>query len=525
MYCTFQVRLSRLPADISEKQIYQGSPQRKPKPASPSRTPVEKTSLGTRELNELLTKELNRKKEVTKKKSFGSSERKTMKQLKALAQPVLGTTAVETALSSTMSSSVSAQPKQRPSELFKAERTPEKPTFKMVDKPKQRPSEIHTAERTPEKLTFKLVDKPKERLTAEKPTKERPDSPAGNAQSELSAEETLVQESMIQAMLQQHNAMQQLGQSQANLAAAAALASASTGGLDCYNPYASLGMHPMWSMYSPTFAGSGGGLPMMDLNTAAAFGYLSGMAGTAQSTTPSPTKSSTTSGKKQSGGSAIPQTKKTPTQDTIKKSQVREKKSANASVGVRKTPTSSLSSQQGVKRPRSPAKTLSSVKMSLDDNPPAKRSVPMLKSPGETKSTVKVTHGVPNVPSRQPQTVVRGSAQRGRVGLQTGQPYRKPFTSTTQSMHQSPRHGSTTISKPTAGAAQSQPRKVYPVDVDLTSPPRRVPPPAHGGTGAVRRAGPTYGVAGLDFSRPAAKPHPPSPPSSDDDVIVLDDSD
>ena len=430
-----------------------------------------------------------------------------MKQLKALAKPVLGTTAVETVLSPTMTSSSSAQPKQRPSGIFTAERTPEKPPQKQVDKPK-------------------------ERLPAEKPTKERVDSPAGNSQSELSAEEALVQESMIQAMLQQHNAMQQLGQSQANLAAAAALASASTGGLDSYNPYASLGMHPMWSMYSPTFAGSGGGLPMMDLNTAAAFGYLPGMAGTAQSTTPSPTKSSTTSGKKQSGGSAVSQTKKTPAQETVKKSQVQINKSGNATMGVRKTPTSSLS-QPGVKRPRSPAKTLSSLvvpKMSTGDYSPAKRSAPMLKSAGEAKSAVKVTHGVPNVPSRQPQTVVRGSAQRGRVGLQTGQPYRKPVTSTTHSMTSklpaAPRHGST-ISKLTAGASQSQPRKstVYPVDVDLTSSPRRVPPPAHGGTGAVRRAGPTYGVAGLDFSRPTAKPRPPSPPSSDDDVIVLDDSD
>ena len=212
LYCTFQVRLSRLPADISEKQSHQGSPQRKPKPASPSRTPVEKTSLGTRELNELLAKELNRKKDITKKsKSLGSAERKTMKQLKALAKPVLGTTVVETVLSPTKTVSTSGQHKQGLFEKF----TPEKPAPKPVDKPTERAG-----------------------AAAEKSiTKERVDSPAENSQSELSAEEALVQESMIQAMLQQHSAMQQLGQSQASLAAAAALATASTGGgLDGYKP-------------------------------------------------------------------------------------------------------------------------------------------------------------------------------------------------------------------------------------------------------------------------------------------------
>ena len=167
VYCTFQVRLSRLPADISEKQSHQGSPQRKPKPASPSRTLVEKTSLGTRELNELLAKELNRKKDITKKvKSLGSAERKTMKQLKALAKPVLGTTAVETVLSPTKTTSTSGQHKQGLFEKFTAERTPEKPTPKPVDRPVERVA---------------ATDKPT--------TKERVDSPAENSQSELSAEE------------------------------------------------------------------------------------------------------------------------------------------------------------------------------------------------------------------------------------------------------------------------------------------------------------------------------------------------
>ena len=510
LYCTFQVRLSRLPADISEKQSHQGSPQRKPKPASPSRTPVEKTSLGTRELNELLAKELNRKKDITKKvKSLGSAERKTMKQLKALAKPVLGTTAVETVLSPTKTTSTSGQHKQGLFEKFTAERTPEKPAAKPVDKPTERAV-----------------------AAAEKPTtKERVDSPAENSQSELSAEEALVQESMIQAMLQQHSAMQQLGQSQASLAAAAALATASTGGgLDGYNPY----LHPMWSMYSPTFAGSGvSGLPMMDPGTAAAFGYLPGMAGYGQSNkTPSPTKSTATAEKKQSSGSA---TASQTMQEMVKKSQVQGKKSTNANMGVKKTPTSLVSSpsssQQGVKRPRSPAKTSAPLvvpKFSSGDYPPAKRSVPVPKPQG----AVKVTHGGPHVPSKQQQSAVRSLAQRGRDALPSGQPYRKPVSSTTQSMTSklpaAPRHG-TTVSKPSVGAA-SQPRKVpvYPVDVDLVSSPRRVPPPAHGGTGAVRRPGPTYGgsaVSGLDFSRPATKPRPPSPRSSDDDVIVLDDSD
>ena len=440
-----------------------------------------------------------------------------MKQLKALAKPVLGTTAVETVLSPTKTTSTSGQHKQGLFEKFTAERTPEKPTPKPVDKPTERAA------------------------AAEKPTtKERVDSPAENSQSELSAEEALVQESMIQAMLQQHSAMQQLGQSQASLAAAAALASASTGGgLDSYNPY----LHPMWSMYSPTFVGSGvTGLPMMDPGTAAAFGYLPGMAGYGQSNkTPSPTKS-TASGKKQSSGSAATsQAKKTSAmQETIKKSQVQGKKSSNASVGVKKTLTSlaSSSSQQGVKRPHSPAKAPTSLvvpKFSSGGYPPAKRSAPVPKPQGETKGVVKVTHGVPHMTSKQQQSAVRGLAQRGRGTLPSGQPYRKPVTSTTQSMTSklpaAPRHG-TTVSKPALGVGASQPRKVpvYPVDVDLVSPPRRVPPPAHGGTDAgVRRPGPTHGgggMSGLDFSRPTTKPRPPpSPPSSDDDVIVLDDSD
>ena len=280
-----------------------------------------------------------------------------MKQLKALAKPVLGTTAVETVLSPTMTAaSAAGQPKQGLFEKFAAERTPEKLTQKPV------------------------VDKLKEKLSttaaSEKPAKERVDSPAGNSQSELSAEEALVQESMIQAMLQQHNAMQQLGQSQVNLATAAALASASTlGGIDSYNPYASLGMHPMWSMYSPTFDSGVSGLPMMDLSAAAAagFGYLPSMAGTTQS-----------SGKKQSGGSATSQTRKTPVQDTVRKSPAQSKKSVTAtSMGVKKTPTLSSSSPQGVKRPRSPAKTSPSVavpKFSSGGYPPAKRSVPMPKT-------------------------------------------------------------------------------------------------------------------------------------------------
>ena len=520
IYCTFQVRLSRLPADISEKQSHQGSPQRKPKPASPSRTPVEKTSLGSRELSELLAKELNRKKDITKKvKSLGSAERKTMKQLKALAKPVLGTTAVETVLSPTKTTSTLGQHKQGLFEKFTAERTPEKPTPKPVDKPTERVAAA----------------------TEKSTTKERVDSPAENSQSELSAEEALVQESMIQAMLQQHSVMQQLGQSQASLAAAAALASASTGGgLDSYNPY----LHPMWSMYSPTFAGSGvSGLPMMDPGTAAAFGYLPGMAGYAQSNkTPSPTKSTATSGKKQSSGSATSQAKKTSVmQEMVKKSQVQGKKSSNASVGVKKTPTSlassSLSPQQGVKRPHSPAKAPTSLvvpKFSSGGYPPAKRSAAVPKPQGETKGIVKVAHGVPHMTSKHQQSAVRGLAQRGRGTSPSGQPYRKPVASTTQSMTSklpgAPRHG-TTVSKPAVGAA-SQPRKVpvYPVDEDLVSPPRRVPPPAHGGTGAgVRRPGTTHvagGMSGLDFSRPTTKPRPPpSPPSSDDDVIVLDDSD
>ena len=435
---------------------------------------MEKTSLGSRELNELLAKELNRKKDVTKKvKSLGSAERKTMKQLKALAKPVLGTTAVETVLSPTKTTSTSGQHKQGLFEKFTAERTPEKPAPKPVDKP---------AERV---------------VSAEKPTtKERVDSPAENSQSELSAEEALVQESMIQAMLQQHSAMQQLGQSQSSLAAAAALATASTGrGLDTFSPY--LGMHPMWSMYSPTFAGSGvSGLPMMDPGTAATFGYLPGMAGYAQSNkTPSPTKSTTTSGKKQSSGSAATsQAKKTSAmQETVKKSQVQGKKSSDASMGVKKTPTSlaSSSSQQGVKRPRSPAKTSTPLvvpKFSSGNYPPAKRSAPVPKPQGETKGVVKVTYGGPHVTGKQQQSAVRGLAQRGRVGLPSGQPYRKPVASATQSMTSKltavPRHG-TTVSKPAVGVGTSQPRKVpvYPVDVDLVSPPRRVPPPAHGGTG------------------------------------------
>ena len=519
VYCTFQVRLSRLPADISEKQSHQGSPQRKPKPASPSRTPVEKTSLGSRELNELLAKELNRKKDITKKvKSLGSAERKTMKQLKALAKPVLGTTAVETVLSPTKTTSTSGQHKQGLFEKFTAERTPEKPAPKPVDKPAER--------------VVAMAEKPT--------TKERVDSPAENSQSELSAEEALVQESMIQAMLQQHSAMQQLGQSQASLAAAAALASASTGGgLDSYNPY----LHPMWSMYSPTFAGSGvTGLPMMDPGTAAAFGYLPGMAGYGQSNkTPSPTKSTATSGKKQSSGSATASqaTKKTSMmQEMVKKSQVQGKKSSNVSVSVKKTPTSlaSSSSQQGAKRPHSPAKAPTSLvvpKYSSGGYPPAKRNAPVPKPQGETKGVVKVTHGVQHMTSKQQQSAVGGLAQRGRGTLPSGQPYRKPVASTKQSMTSklpaASRQGSM-VSKPAMGAA-SQPRKVpvYPVDVDLVSPPRRVPPPAHGGTGAVRRPGQTHGgagVSGLDFSRAATKPRPPpSPPSSDDDVIVLDDSD
>ena len=261
-------------------------------------------------------------------------------------------------------------------------------------------------------------------------TNERVDSPAENSQSELSAEEALVQESMIQAMLQQHSAMQQLGQSQASLAAAAALATASTGGgLDSYNPY----LHPMWSMYSPTFAGSGvTGLPMMDPGTAAAFGYLPGMAGYAQSNkTPSPTKSTATSGKKQSSGSATAsQAKKTSVmQEMVKKSQVQGKKSSNASVGVKKTPTSlassSSSSQQGVKRPRSLAKTSTPhvvPKFSSGDYPPAKRSAPVPKPQGETKGAMKVTHGGPHVPSKQQQqSAVRSLAQRGRGALPSGQ--------------------------------------------------------------------------------------------------------
>ena len=243
-------------------------------------------------------------------------------------------------------------------------------------------------------------------------------------------------------------------------------------------------------------------------------------------------------GKKQSSGSAATsQTKKTSAmQEMVKKSQVQGKKSTNANMGVKKTPTSlvssSSSSQQGVKRPRSPAKTSAPLvvpKFSSGDYPPAKRSVPVPKPQG----AVKVTHGGPHVPSKQQQSAVRSLAQRGRVALPSGQPYRKPVSSTTQSMTSklpaAPRHG-TTVSKPAMGAA-SQSRKVpvYPVDVDLVSPPRRVPPPAHGGTGAVRRPGPTHGgggMSGLDFSRPATKPRPPpSPLSSDDDVIVLDDSD
>ena len=298
----------------------------------------------------------------------------------------------------------------------------------------------------------------------------------------------------------------------------------------------------MWSMYSPTFAGSGvSGLPMMDPGTAAAFGYLPGMAGYGQSSkTPSPTKSTATSGKKQPSGSATSQAKKTSVmQEMVKKSQAQGKKSGNASVGVKKTPTSlassSSSSQQGVKRPRSPAKTSTSLvpQLSSGDYPQAKRSATVPKPHGQTKGALKVTHGVPHVMNKQQQSAVRSLSQRGRVALPTGQPYRKPVSSTTQSMTSklpaASRQGSM-VSKPTVGAA-SQARKVpvYPVDVDLVSPPRRVPPPAHGGTGAVRRPGPTHGgggMSGLDFSRPTTKPRPPpSPPSSDDDVIVLDDSD
>ena len=146
-----------------------------------------------------------------------------------------------------------------------------------------------------------------------------------------------------------------------------------------------------------------------------------------------------------------------------------------------------------------------------------------------------------NMPGKHHQSpAVRGglTAQRGRVvAAPTGQPYRKPVTSMTQPMSTSKlpaataaaaRHGAT-IGKPIAvGASQPRKQTVYPVHVDLTSPPRRAPapPPAHGGSGAVRRRVPYGGAAGLDFSKPAAKPRPPpSPPSSDDDVIVLDDSD
>ena len=222
----------------------QSSPK-KPKSTSPSRVPVEKTNLGARELNELLEKELNRKKDLAKKvKSPGAVERKTMKQLKALAKPVLGTTAVETALKPAVTSSSSGKVK---------EKIVEKSKEMLTEKHKERP-----------------VNKPNDRTAGEK-SKERVDSPAGSSQGDISGEEALVQESMIQAMLQQ--------QQQASLAAA--LAGAPTGALENYNPYANLSMHPMWSMYSPTFMGSAmGGVPMMDLKTAAAFGYLPGVAGT-----------------------------------------------------------------------------------------------------------------------------------------------------------------------------------------------------------------------------------------------------
>ena len=468
----------------------QSSPK-KPKSLSPSRAPVEKTNLGARELNELFERELNRKKDFAKKvKSPSTIERKTMKQLKALAKPVLGMTAVETALKPTMTTSSAGKSKEKPDE----------------------------------KLKEKPVNKPKDRLVMEK-AKERVDSPAGSSQGEMSGEEALVQESMIQAMLQQH-----VGQAQAQVAAA--LGGTSTGALDSYNPYASLGMHPMWSMYSPTFMGSTiGGVPMMDLSTAA-MGYLPGMAGTPTSTTPSPTKSATVASKKQTGTFVASAQPKKSSQESVKRPQAQGKKTSLSSGQVKKSTVST--SKQGTKRPRSPMITLPSViipKLSLSDIPAAKKLATQQKVPSSTKTLKKPSTSSSHSVTKQQfsknltkQQFSRDLTQYEKATLPSGLSYLKPTSPPRAAPKPIPK--SVPPSSKLSGATQPCKVTVYPIDMPASAYVQKQPPPAHGGSYAAARKSFGSGLSGLDFSKTAAaKPRPPSPPSDDDDVIILDDSD
>ena len=462
-----QAKTQQTTEDKDIEYFATASPPKKAKPSSPSR---EKTM--SKELSALLERQGVRKAETAKKvKAPGSIERKTMKQLKALANPVIGVTAVETALKPSVRQTSPEKSGLKP-------KFPEKPRLSGLGSPREKLQLVPVVERL--KLTEKTVK-----------TTERTDSPQGD--------DGVVQESTIQAMLQQHSA------------GAASVPGPTPGSVDPFGSFAGLGMHPMWSMYSPTFLGSAvGGLPMMDLNTAATYGYMPDTAMTTERTaTPSsakPTAESST--RKQSVSSGTPHVIKS----SAKPMQQQPVKRPHSTSSQKKTPTLS---QQAAKKTHSDLSILQpSVrlpKLPLTDYPGAAKK----------KKSSALTHKSSNIrfpagSSKQPH--FSGSAPTHVKGAVPKTHTQQPRPVSLVTSRPAPAHG--VVSSGTAATMRNL--KVYPVNMS----PRLPPPPAHGVSSAPRSAASTSRFPGLDFSRPvpAARPRQPSS-SDDDDVIVLSDSD
>ncbi len=547
--------------------------------ASPGRVPADKSAVAKElaalreapEVTRAAPPELGRK-----LKAPGSIERKTMKLIKQLANPVIGVSAVETALTPTASSTASGKA-LTPTVASHAKTA----TAKVMpsDGEKAKTTEKPKSHGTPGKSSSKgnLISKPKPASPAVEKLKttasngnsrERTDSPQ--------SDEGLVPESFMQSILQQHSA------TTAGAATPGSLEGAMTG-----SAFGSPGMHPMWSMY-PTFQG----MPLMDPAVmAASLGY--NIQGMQRAATP-PKKAADVSKKqptpaKKSGSQQA--TGKKVTQQGAPKGTGHQARTGASwhqtgprptgsqpgptgtwhQVGPRPAGQQQQQQQQQQQRPtqkQNPAATLQGLKRSYS---PGSASAPMFqpsirlpkledqlkkkKKPNPASSS-----GAPPLMSVKPKASVaaKGSVPRaaavssaaprppqpGRAAPPPGAP--RPVSLIRASDVRGPPRGGAAVAVPPAHA-HTKKVTVYPVN--MTPPGGRQPPPAHSrkpstplishrppGVGGVRPMPPMNRAPGAPVSRmpgagirASAPPRPRPPPSpessSDSDVIVLSDSD